>query len=112
MTANLSNSLAVLGKDEITLKVDGMIISSEWAWLGPGESKDVAFEIAESELGSHFVSVNGVEIPFKIERMIPLIVLIPLGIFGILGGIVGVYFGRRQWGRIQSVFQLKKTTGE
>lgn len=112
VTATLSNSLAVLGKDEITLKVDGMIISSEWAWLGPGESKDVAFEIAESELGSHFVSVNGVEIPFKIERMIPLIVLIPLGIFGILGGIVGVYFGRRQWGRIPSVFQLKKTTGE
>lgn len=108
ITATLSNSLPVLGKDEITLKVDGMIVSSEWAWLGPGESKDVEFEISESELGSHSVSVNGADFTFKIERIIPLVILIPLGIFGFLGGIVGVYYGRRNWSRIKLLFQKRK----
>ena len=112
ITATLSNSLPVLGKDEITLKVDGMIVSSDWAWLASGESKDVMFEISESELGAHTVNVNGADFTFKIERIIPLVILIPVGIIGFLGGIVGVYFSRRHWSRIKLVFQQWKRTGE
>jgi hypothetical protein len=111
VSATLLNSLPILGKDEITLKVDGMIVSSEWAWLAAGKSKDVLFEISESELGIHSITLNGSESSFRVERMIPLIILIPVGIIGLLSGIVGVYFGRKYRVGLKSFFRHRQSTG-
>lgn len=82
--AFISNPTEALGVDEIVLKVDEMVVESEWVWLGPGASKQIEYSVTAPESGIHEVDFNGLKAEISSEPMITRIQILVLSVFGIV----------------------------
>lgn len=89
--AVITNTDESLGVDEVTLKVDGHIASTEWTWLGPGVSREVEFTVEENDLGKHTLELNGARSEFIVKRIVSLATIAGLVSGGVLLAATGAF---------------------
>jgi hypothetical protein len=103
VAAVVTNVEQVPGVDQLTLKVDGLVVTSEGMWLGSGVSRGVEFAVKGSSLGVHIVDINGVRNSFTVVRAYSLL-LIGGTVAGVilLGATVVLALRLRHLGRLPS----------
>jgi hypothetical protein len=91
VSAAVTNAGEVLGVDQVTLKVDGLVAASDRVWLGPRVSREVEFIVEQSQLGTHTLDLNGVRSAFVVRRIVSLAVIAAMVGAGLLLGVTVLF---------------------